>query len=170
MSTKLIQSLDRVSDGLGRLCALLLLLMVLLAVGVVVLRYGLAVGSIALQEVVLYLHGALFTLGAGFTLKQQGHVRVDIFYRDWSPRRQAWVDLLGILLLLFPVLGFIAWQSWDYVFTAWARLEGSPEAGGLALVYLQKSLILGLVLTLGLQGIAELLRCLGQLGQRGSAP
>ncbi|GAA4877947.1 TRAP transporter small permease subunit [Ferrimonas pelagia] len=159
----MIGPIDRLSGWLGKLCAGLMLLMLLLAIAVVVLRYGLDRGSIALQESVLYLHGCLFTLGAGFTLRQQGHVRVDIFYRRWSARRQAWVDLLGTVLLLLPFLGFVAWQSWRYVFNAWSRLEGSAEAGGLALVYLQKSLILALVLTLGLQALAELCRNLQRL-------
>ncbi|SHI11437.1 TRAP transporter small permease subunit [Ferrimonas marina] len=166
----LVDRIDRISERLGQLCGLLMLLMLLLAFLVVVLRYVFDLGSIALQEAVLYLHGALFTLGAGFTLKHQGHVRVDIFYREWSPRRKAWVDLLGTLLLLLPFLGFIALQSWDYVANAWARMEGSVEAGGLGLVYLQKSLILALVLTLGLQALAELGRNLAVLLDRESRP
>ncbi|MBY5921434.1 TRAP transporter small permease subunit [Ferrimonas balearica] len=156
MSTTPLSWIDRVSEWLGTLCALLMLAMLLLATAVVVLRYGLETGSIALQETVLYLHGALFTLGAGFTLKHNGHVRVDIFYRNWSVRRRAWVDLLGTLLLLLPFMGFIAWQSWRYVMASWAGLEASPEAGGLALVYLQKSLIMAMVATLVLQALAEI--------------
>ncbi|GAA5190661.1 TRAP transporter small permease subunit [Ferrimonas gelatinilytica] len=157
------RGIDRLSLWLGRFCALLMLLMVLAAIAVVALRYGLDLGSVALQETVLYLHGALFTLGAGFTLKAEGHVRVDIFYRNWGARRRAWVDLLGTALLLLPFVGFIGWQCWDYVLTSWARQEGSVEAGGLSLVYLQKSLLLGLVLTLGAQALAELARNLALL-------
>ncbi|MBY6018098.1 TRAP transporter small permease subunit [Ferrimonas balearica] len=163
MSSFTLSWIDRLSEWLGRLCGLLMLAMLLLATAVVALRYGMESGSIALQESVLYLHGALFTLGAGFTLKHNGHVRVDIFYRNWSARRRAWVDLLGTLLLLLPLIGFIGWQSWPYVMASWARLEGSPEAGGLALVYLQKTLLLGLVLTLGLQALAELARAVATL-------
>ncbi|MBY5990595.1 TRAP transporter small permease subunit [Ferrimonas balearica] len=161
------RGIERFSQALGWLCGLLMLVMLLLAVLVVVLRYGLASGSIALQEGVLYLHGALFTLGAGFTLKHNAHVRVDIFYRNWSARRRAWVDLLGTLLLLLPFLLFIGWQSWGYVSASWVRMEGSVEAGGLPLVYLQKSLILALVVTLGLQALAEIARALAVL--RGEA-
>ncbi|WP_298444676.1 TRAP transporter small permease subunit [uncultured Ferrimonas sp.] len=151
--------LDRLSTILGHLCGYCLLLMVLLAGLVVLLRYGFGIGSIALQESVLYLHGAVFTLGTGFTLLHQGHVRVDIFYRQWSPRRKAAVDLAGYLLLLLPVLLFFAIASWDYVMVSWQRLEGSPESGGLPLVYLQKTLLLGLVGALLLQAVAEIGRC-----------
>ncbi|WP_028117674.1 TRAP transporter small permease subunit [Ferrimonas senticii] len=158
-----IAAIDRVSRWLGNITATLLLLMALLAGLVVLLRYGFEVGSIALQESVLYLHGAVFTLGAGFTLLHQGHVRVDIFYQHWSTRRQAAVDLTGLLLLLLPVLLFFGYSSWDYVMVSWQRWEGSPEAGGLPLVYLQKSLILGLVLALLLQTIAEVGRCITTL-------
>lgn len=159
----LISRLDRISHWLGQLCALLLLLMALLAGLVVLLRYGFEVGSIALQESVLYLHGAVFTLGAGFTLMHQGHVRVDIFYRQWSQRRQAIVDMLGYLLLLLPVLLFFGYVSFDYVIISWQRMEGSPEAGGLPIVYIQKTLLLGLVGALLLQAITELLRCVTKI-------
>ncbi len=156
MSTPPLSWIDRLNEWLGTLCALLMLAMLLLAVAVVALRYGLETGSIALQETVLYLHGALFTLGAGFTLKHDGHVRVDIFYRNWSVRRRAWADLLGTLLLLLPFVGFVAWQSWRYVVASWMGLEASPEAGGLALVYVQKTLILAMVVTLALQALAQI--------------
>ncbi|QIZ75598.1 TRAP transporter small permease subunit [Ferrimonas lipolytica] len=152
--------LDRISHWLGQLCGYLLLLMVLLAGLVVVLRYGFAIGSIALQEAVLYLHGAVFTIGAGYTLLHQGHVRVDIFYRHWSTRRKALVDLAGYLLLLLPIALFFGFTSWNYVMVSWARWEGSGEAGGLPLVYLQKSLLLALVVGLILQAVAEISRCI----------
>ncbi|TKB50005.1 TRAP transporter small permease subunit [Ferrimonas sediminicola] len=139
--------------------------MLLCAMTVVLLRYGLALGSIALQESVLYLHGSAFALGAAFTLKRDGHVRVDIFYREMSPRRQAGVNVIALALFVLPSVGLIAYLSWDYVLASWGGMEGSAEAGGLPLVYLQKSLLLLLCLTLGLQGVAELLRNLMCLGE-----
>ena len=83
---------------------------------------------------------------------------MDIFYQKMSRRNRAWVDVLGTLLLLFPLCGFMSWVSWEYVANSWAVLEGSPEAGGLPGVFLLKSLLLLLPLTLGLQGVAALLR------------
>lgn len=150
--------LEQLAEYTGRVIAWATLLMVLITFLVVILRYAFDLGWIALQESVTYLHATVFMLGAAYTLKHQGHVRVDIFYQKMSARGRAWVDLLGTLLLLFPVCVFIFWIGWEYVSNSWRVLEGSREAGGLPGVFLLKSLILLLPLTLGLQGMASLLR------------
>jgi TRAP-type mannitol/chloroaromatic compound transport system permease small subunit len=85
-------------------------------------------------------------------------VRVDIFYQKFSPRRKALVDSLGTLFFLLPVCLFLGWSSWDYVSNSWSTLEGSSESGGLKFVYLQKSIILVLVVSLVLQGISDLIK------------
>lgn len=149
---------DALNEWVGRLVAWLTLAAVLTTFLVVVLRYGFNWGSIALQESITYLHALVFMAGAAYTMKHDGHVRVDIFYRDMSPRRRAWVNLLGTLFLLLPVCGFILYESWDYVFDSWRRLEGSRETGGLPLVFLLKSFIPLTALLLGLQGLAQGLR------------
>ena len=136
------------------------LALVLVTFGVVVLRYLFEIGSIALQESILYLHASIFMLGAAYTLRVDGHVRVDIFYRHFSTRIQALVDLLGALLLLLPVCGFLLWVSWDYAVTAWSLREGSREAGGLPYVYLLKTLIPVTAVLLILQGISQALNSL----------
>jgi len=116
-----------------------------------------------MQESILYLHAALFLLGAAYTLKRDGHVRVDIFYRGFTAKRKALIDLLGSLLLLLPVCSFLLWVSWDYVTAAWSIYEGSQEAGGLPYVYLLKTLIPVAVLLLILQGISQALSSLSIL-------
>lgn len=141
-----------INEWTGRAVAWLTLLMVITTFTVVVLRYGFDLGSIAMQESIIYLHALNFMLGAAFTLKHDAHVRVDIFYQKMGPRGQAWVDLLGTLLLLLPVCGFIFWSSWDYVAAAWAVRETSGEAGGLPFVYLLKSILLLMPCLLMLQG------------------
>jgi TRAP-type mannitol/chloroaromatic compound transport system permease small subunit len=154
----LVRGLEAVSDGSGRLVSWLTLLMVLVTCAVVVLRYAFDLGWIAMQESVTYLHASVFLIGAAYTLRHEGHVRVDIFYRKLSRRLRAWVDLLGALLLLMPVCGFMVWISWDYVVQSWALGEGSREAGGLPFVYLLKTLILAMGVLLLLQGLASLAR------------
>lgn len=153
-----IQRLEHFSEQTGRVIAWLTLLMVLVTFTVVVLRYLFDMGWIALQESVTYMHAFVFMFGAAYTLKHEGHVRVDIFYRNMTPRRQALVDFLGSLLLLFPVCLFITVSSWDYVMTAWSLREGSQEAGGLPLVYLLKTSMLVMPLLILFQGLAQLLR------------
>ena len=150
--------LDRLALACGHAVAWLSLALVLGTVTVVVLRYGFDYGNIALQEATLYLHAALFMLGMGYTLSLDEHVRVDIFYRQWSSQRRALVDLLGTLLLLMPVCIAILVLSWDYVGRAWATGEGSADAGGLPFVYVLKTLLLVMPALLLLQAAAEALR------------
>jgi TRAP-type mannitol/chloroaromatic compound transport system permease small subunit len=154
---RLAGGLDRFAEWTGRGIAWLTLATVLTAVTVVVLRKFFSIGSIALQEAVTYLHAAVFMLAAAYTLKHDGHVRVDILYQKLSPRGRAWVDLLGTLLLLFPVCLFMLLSSLDYVAAAWSIREGSREAGGLDAVFLLKTAIPVTALLLLLQGLALLL-------------
>ena len=124
--------------------------MMLITCVVVVLRYVFNEGWIALQESVMYLHALLLLLGAAYTFKHNGHVRVDIFYTKMPDRKRALVDLLGTLFFLVPFCLFILATAWPYVASSWKVLEGSREAGGLPLVFLLKSLILVMpVLLLG---------------------
>ena len=155
---RLVDTIDRLTELSGRALKWLGLPMMLVTVAVVVLRYGFNIGWIAMQESVLYLHTTVFMLAMGYTLKHDGHVRVDVFYREFSKRTKAWVDLVGTLVLLVPVCIFIGWVSLDYVASSWELKEASMEAGGLPGVYLLKSLILLMTGTVLLQGIAEALR------------
>ena len=153
-----LRSIDTLIEWSGRLVAWLTLGMVLVTFVVVVMRYLLNLGSIATQESVTYMHAAVFMLGAAYTLRHGGHVRVDIFYQKMSTRRRAWVDLFGTLLLLFPTCAAIIWMSWDYVIESWKLRESSMEAGGLPLVFVLKTVIpLGAAL-LVLQGLVDVAR------------
>ncbi len=156
---RIVQFIDGLNDRVGRAASWLTFFMVLITFAVVVLRFGFNLGWIAMQESVTYLHATLFLAGAAFTLRHEGHVRVDIFYSRMSDRGQAIVDLAGTLLLLLPVCGFIIWVSWAYVAESWVLHEGSREAGGLPGLYLLKSMILVMAVLLVLQGIAIALRC-----------
>lgn len=141
----------------GKLIAWLTLFMVFTTFAIVVLRYGFEMGWIALQESVVYMHALVFLIGIPFTLKYDGHVRVDIFYSKRSHRYKAWVNLLGSLFLLIPVTVFIAWISWDYVAASWEMSEESGEAGGLPGIYLLKSSILLMTTLLLIQGLSQIL-------------
>ena len=146
--------IDAFNEFVGALIAWLTLVMVIVTFSVVVLRYGFDLGWIAMQESVTYLHAFVFMAGIAYTLKHDGHVRVDIFYTRMSASTRAWINLLGTVGMLLPVCVFVLWVSWDYVISSWRLLEGSREAGGLPLVYLLKSFILLLVVLLALQAIS----------------
>jgi len=126
----------------GKSVAWLTVVMVLLTFTIVVLRYGFNLGWIWLQESLTYLHVAVFTVVAAWTLQQDGHVRVDIFYAEMPKKKRALVDLLGSLVFLIPFCVFILVIAWPYVTNSWKLLEGSREAGGLPLVFLLKSLMM----------------------------
>jgi len=151
--------LERFSQLTGAVIAWLTVVMVLTTFVVVVLRYAFDLGWIAMQESITWMHAGVFMLGAAYTLQQDEHVRVDIFYRGMSARGRALVDLGGTLVFLLPVSIFLGVASWDYVATSWAIQESSREAGGLPypFVPILKSLIPATALLLILQGIANLL-------------
>jgi TRAP-type mannitol/chloroaromatic compound transport system permease small subunit len=152
--------LDSFSEMTGKICSWFVALMVLVTCLVVVMRYGLDMGSVFLQDVVLYLHGGLFLLGAAFALKRGAHVRVDIFYRNFSTSKKALVDLLGNLIFLQPICWTILLYSWGYVEFSWRIMEVSPEPDGLPFVYIQKSLLIVVAILLALQSISEILKSL----------
>jgi len=160
---KTVNIIDGNTEFTGKIISWFTLIMVLLTFAIVVLRYGFNLGWVAMQESVLYFHGLTFMLGAAYTLKDGGHVRVDIFYQRFSTKGKAVVNLLGAIFLLLPVCIFIFYISFDYVAIAWKIMEKSPEAGGLPLVYLSKSFILLFSISLSLQGIAEIFRNLSIL-------
>src|SRR5436305_8687896 len=100
--TTLADRIDRLNSAIGRAASWCTLFIVVTGFAVVLMRYVLGLGSLWLQESVVYAHAALFLLAAAWTLQAGGHVRVDVFYASTSPRARAWVDLLGALLLLMP--------------------------------------------------------------------
>ena len=150
--------IDRLNAAIGRAAAWCVLVMVGVQFLVVVLRYVFGIGSIWLQESVIYAHAALILLAAGWTLWAGGHVRVDIFYAGMPARKKAWVDLAGALLLLMPFMLALVFLSLPYVSRSWMIFERSREVGGIPLVWLLKTLIPLFAILLGLQGIAQAIR------------
>ncbi|MER2493621.1 TRAP transporter small permease subunit [Catenovulum sediminis] len=160
---KIADSLECFAEKLGRCVSWFCPLIVLLMTAIVVLRYGFSFGSIAMQEIVLYFHSAIFLLGAGYTLKHNEHVRVDVFYHRFSVVTKAWVSILGFFLLLLPFMICVFYLALPFVTDSWQILEGSSDAGGLQFVYIFKTLILGFCITLLAQGVAEVLRATAQI-------
>ncbi|PKM11637.1 MAG: C4-dicarboxylate ABC transporter permease [Gammaproteobacteria bacterium HGW-Gammaproteobacteria-3] len=149
-----IRGIDTLNQWIGTTVSWLTLAMVLVTFLIVVLRYAFDISLVPMQESVSYMHGLVFMLGAAYTLKADGHVRVDIFYQCAGKVGQAWIDCLGVLVLLMPVAGFIIWSSWDYVASAWEIRESSSNSGGLPGVYLLKSMLIITPVLLILQGLS----------------
>ena len=154
--------LDQISIIMGKAASWLTVVMVLVTFVIVVMRYVFDAGLIWLQESVIWMHATVFMLGAAYTLQQEDHVRVDVFYRTMSDTRRAWVDLVGVILFLWPLCFFLGWTSIDFVAASWNIHEASRESGGLPypLIPLLKTVLLLMPFTVALQGASLLLRSL----------
>ena len=151
---------DRISSITGRVIAWLTLAMVLLTAVIVVMRYVFDAGLIWMQESVIWMHAAVFMVGAAYTLLHEEHVRVDIFYRKMSARGQAIVDLVGVIVFLLPLCGFLALMAYDFAAVSWSIHESSREPGGLPypMIPLLKSLVIVMPVAVALQGVSMMMR------------
>jgi TRAP-type mannitol/chloroaromatic compound transport system permease small subunit len=156
--TTAAEYIDQLIAAIGRAVIWLTLFLVLVQFAVVLLRYAFGIGSIWLSESIIYAHAALFLLAAAWTLQQNGHARVDVFYAEASARKRAMVDLAGSVLLLLPFMALILWYALPYVVRSWSILERSRETSGLPFVYLLKTLIPLFAVLTALQGLSQAIR------------
>ena len=136
--------------------------MVVITAIIVVMRYVFDAGSIWMQESVTWMHAAVFMVGAAYTMLDEEHVRVDIFYQKMSPRGRALVDLLGVTIFLLPLCGFLAFKSYDFAAASWSIHEISREPGGLPYpaIPAMKSIVILMPVAVALQGVSLMLRSL----------
>jgi len=159
-------TIDRFSDLVGRAIAWLTLGSVLLCFAVVVLRYAFDMGFIWMQELYVWFHAIVFTGCAGYALKHDKHVRVDVFYARMSLRTKAWVNLFGSVLMILPWMAVTVWFSAPWVASSWAVHETSGTSDGMPGLYLLKAMLLVMSVLLTLQAIALAARSLHILRQR----
>ncbi|TVQ53407.1 MAG: TRAP transporter small permease subunit [Rhodobacteraceae bacterium] len=156
--------LDGFSDRVGRVVCWFALAMVLIQFTLVIMRYVysasnfMSLSTLWWQESIVYLHGSLIMFGVAYTYLHNGHVRVDIFYRDASPRRQDWTDLIGCLLFLLPVCYLIWWSALPSVMNSWRILERSQETSGIPYRYLLRTTVLVMSVLLALQALSTALK------------
>ncbi|WMS41100.1 TRAP transporter small permease subunit [Acuticoccus sp. MNP-M23] len=166
----LADTIDNTNRFIGKVVAWLALVMVVVQFGVVVARYVFGVGDLWAQESVVYMHATLFMMAAAYTLSEDGHVRVDIFYRSVTPRARALVNLIGSIFLLIPVALMITYSSWTYVANSWRIFEGSIETSGIPGVFLLKTAIPVFGILIAAQGLVMVLRSILYLSGRGEPP
>ncbi len=165
-------AIDASSRLLSRIVAWLCLAMVLVGAFNAVARYlerdlGLSLSSNAYLELQWYLFSLVFLLAAPYTLRLNGHVRVDVLYGGHSAAAKAWIDLVGTLLFLLPFCAMAAWYSLDFAVISWRQGEMSSDPGGLAR-YPLKAVVPTTFVLVGLQGISEAIKRIGIL--RGLSP
>jgi TRAP-type mannitol/chloroaromatic compound transport system permease small subunit len=146
--------IDRFNIATGKFVSWFTLIMVLVTAVIVILRYVFDMGFIWLQESVTWMHALVFMAGAAFTLQQEEHVRVDIFYRATTDKGRAWTDLIGVLVFLLPLCAFLAYSSYGFAAVSWSLHEASREPGGLAypMIPLLKSVLVFMPIAVALQG------------------
>jgi TRAP-type mannitol/chloroaromatic compound transport system permease small subunit len=162
-TVRAISALNRI---VGLTVSWLALAVVAVCFTVVVQRYVLHTTQLWMQDLYVWLAGAMFTAVAGYALLTDSHVRVDIFYRPWSTRTKAIADLIGVVVFLIPFVVTVALYAWPFVARAWRLSEGSANIGGMPGLFILKSFIHVFCLLVGLQGIAMALRSILVLAGR----
>lgn len=159
------KGIDALNEWIGRGVAWVTLGLVLVIFVDVVMRYMFRTSFVFTQELEWHLFAFIFLIGAGYTLLHDGHVRVDILYQRLGFRGRAWINLIGVLLFLFPGCVLIIVTSFKFVYTSWSIMEGSPDPGGIPFRFIVKGTIPAGFFLLLLQGfslgIHSLLQLLG---------
>ena len=160
---RLVSGLNR---AIGEVLSWLALAMVLVCFTVVVQRYVFHYSILALQDLYVWMNGAMFTGVAGFALLRDDHVRVDIFYRPWPIRRKAIADLIGVVVFLIPFMIVVLVYGLPFVQRSWRIYEGSANIGGMPGLFILKTFILAFAILVLLQGIAWAFRSILVLSGR----
>ncbi len=164
---------DRMTGGLGRFISWMALLMVSIGAFNAIARWagrriGIDLSSNLYLELQWYLFSLIFLLGAGYALKENAHVRVDVIYGRLRARSRALVNVVGSALMLMPFCVFVLWVSWPSIRNSWVVREGSPDPSGLPRYPIKAVIIVAFVLLLA-QGAVELIRDIGMLRRGGDA-
>lgn len=154
----IIKWIDWFSEKTGVLISWLTTLLVLTVFYDVIMRYVFKSGSIAVQEMEWHIFSVIFLLGAAYTLKKDGHVRVDILFTRFSTKTKAWVDFVGTFIFLIPFSLMIIYSTKTFIMASWAVREISPDPGGLPFRYALKAMIPLGFLFLIVQGVGQALK------------
>ncbi len=155
---KISQFIDALNEKTGLFAAWLTTFMVITVVYDVIMRYGFKKGNIAVQEMEWHIFAVVFLIGAAYSLKKDAHVRVDIFYTKFSPKKKAWIDLLGTFIFLIPFSIMVIYSTRNFIDSSWAVRETSPDPGGLPCRYILKAMIPAGFFLLILQGISQAIK------------
>jgi TRAP-type mannitol/chloroaromatic compound transport system permease small subunit len=156
----IIRAISALNRAIGEVFSWLALACVLLCFTVVVQRYFFNTSTLWMQDLYVWVSGAMFTAVAGFALLRDDHVRVDIFYRPASLKRKAWADLFGVFAFLLPFMFVVIYYGWTSVRRSWSFYEASGNIGGMPGLFILKSFIIVFAVLVGLQGIAMALRAI----------
>lgn len=158
MLRELARRIDVIQERVGRFTSFVTLAMVLVVFSDVVLRYGLRKSSVFMQEMEWHLFALGYLLAAGYTMLYDEHVRVDILYSRWSPRRRAWANFVFSFVFFFPSVFLVIYTTIPFLRNSFMVNEGSPDPGGVPARWVLKSVIIVGFVLLGLQGVSEAIK------------
>jgi TRAP-type mannitol/chloroaromatic compound transport system permease small subunit len=161
-----VRAVSALNRAIGLILSWLSLAIVAVCFTVVVQRYLFRTTQLWMQDLYVWLSGAMFTGIAGFAMLRNDHVRVDILYRPWPVRAKAIADLIGVLIFLLPFVIVVATYGWPFVARSWRLYEGSANIGGMPGLFILKTFILVFCATIGLQGLAWIGRSILVLSNR----
>lgn len=145
----LLKYFEKLIDWSGKISSWFTLVLILLVGFDVIARYFFDSSRAWVMELEWHLFALIFLMGSAFCFKNDQHVRVDLFYADFSSRNKALVNLVGGIFLLIPWCVFIIWTSFDYALLSFQIREKSPDPGGMPFRYVIKfAIVLGFLLLL----------------------
>ena len=157
--------INQFSEWTGRVFSWLFVAMVVVQIGIVIFRYVFGLGNPLANDSVLYMHAISFMTLAGYTLRHDAHVRVDIFFLSAAERVKGLIDLGGVILFMWPMCAVMFWSAWPYVTSSWAVREGSFRVSGIQGAYVLKTFILVFAVVLALQGLAMAISALNRIAK-----
>ncbi len=155
---KLVYAIDCVNESVGKAVSWCTLVLVILVTLNVALRYIFNISYVAMEQMQWHLYALIFLLGAGYTLRYNDHVRVDVIYQRLGKRSRAFINVAGCVLFLFPGCYLVIKTSIPFVVSSWAMKEGSSDPGGLPARYLLKAVIPFAFTLLAIQGVSMFLK------------
>ncbi|RXJ64237.1 C4-dicarboxylate ABC transporter permease [Halarcobacter anaerophilus] len=138
---KLERGFDKFANIIGAITAVAMVLMILNVFYDVIMRYFFRTGSIAMQEMEWHLFSVIILLGIAYTLKEDGHVRVDLVYDRLPSKKKAMINMVGSILFILPIAILVGLSSIDNAVEAFRSMEQSGDPGGLPYRWIVKSLI-----------------------------
>jgi TRAP-type mannitol/chloroaromatic compound transport system permease small subunit len=159
---KLSRAIDSLNAKFAAVADYAVMAATLISAGNATVRYLFNYSSNGLLEVQWYLFAATVMLGTSYTLKMNGHVRVDLVYSAVSDRGRLYIDIIGLVFFLLPVIGYLCYLTTPFFLNSFRSGEMSMNAGGLVLWPAKLMLPLGFAL-LWLQGLSELIKRIAAL-------
>ena len=133
-------------------------IMFILVIVNILLRYIFNINFIFMQELVMYLHAFIFLFGISICLKENSHVRIDVFSNKLDAKAKKYIEVLGTVFLIIPFCLFVLYESTPIIIRSWEMLESSGEPGGLPFIYILKSAIYVFASLLLIQALGSLVK------------